>query len=80
MEWLQPCLNWMEGEGLGHLSELCDGDEPFAPGGAPVSALSAAELLRCYTREILGISSARTKIPQVLPPEPGHAAAAPARK
>ena len=32
--------------GLGHLSEVTDGDAPFAPGGCPFQAWSLGELLR----------------------------------
>lgn len=51
---LAPCLARLKGEGLGHLPELNDGDAPHAPGGAIASPLSVAELLRCYSEDILG--------------------------
>jgi predicted glycogen debranching enzyme len=34
------------GAGLGHLSEICDGDAPHAPAGCPFQAWSMAELRR----------------------------------
>ncbi len=37
---------WLERRGLGHISELADGDPPFAPRGAPFQAWSLGELLR----------------------------------
>ena len=70
-QWLQPCMDWIEGEGLGQLFELCDGEAPHTPRSAPAAALSVAEILRCYTKEILGISSARTKSGQAPAKEPG---------
>jgi predicted glycogen debranching enzyme len=60
--WLEPCLKYMSSDGLGQLSELCDGDAPHTPRGAIASALSVAEVLRCYSQEVLGIAAARPKI------------------
>jgi predicted glycogen debranching enzyme len=79
LQWLAPSLEWMQGDGLGQLSELCDGDASHKWRGAPASALSAAEMLRCYAREVLGISSARSKAQPPPEPRPGHSIAAPAR-
>jgi predicted glycogen debranching enzyme len=79
MQWLGPSIEWMEGDGLGQLCELCDGSTPHHPGGAPASALAASEILRCYTREVLGISSARSKARPAVEPLPGAPIAAPAR-
>ena len=39
--------------GLGHLSEVVDGDVPYAPGGCPFQAWSLGELLR--TRRLVGL-------------------------
>jgi predicted glycogen debranching enzyme len=55
MKWITPCLEYMEGEGLGQLCELFDGDEPQAARGAIASALGAAEMLRIYARDVLGM-------------------------
>jgi glycogen debranching enzyme len=52
--WLEPCLKHLRETGLGHLPELFDGDAPHRAGGAIASALSTAELLRCYVEDILG--------------------------
>jgi predicted glycogen debranching enzyme len=41
-----PLLAHLEVAGLGHVSELADGDPPHAPRGAPFQAWSLAELLR----------------------------------
>jgi glycogen debranching enzyme len=43
---LTPVLEHLACEGLGHVSEVCDGDEPHAPGGCPFQAWSLGELLR----------------------------------
>jgi predicted glycogen debranching enzyme len=56
LQWIGPCLEYMEGDGLGQLCELFDGDAPHAARGAMASALSAAEILRMYARDILGIT------------------------
>jgi predicted glycogen debranching enzyme len=60
--WLEPCMNYMSSAGLGQLCELCDGDSPHTARGAIASALSVAEILRCYSQEVLGIAAARPKI------------------
>jgi predicted glycogen debranching enzyme len=49
---LQKPLAFFEQNGL-RLPELFDGDAPHAPGGAPASALSLAEVLRAYTEDVL---------------------------
>lgn len=49
---LAPCLQHLTTGGLGHLPELCDGEPPHRFGGAIASALSVAELLRCYAEDI----------------------------
>jgi len=71
LQWITPCLEFMEGDGLGQLSELFDGDAPHTPRGAPAAALSAAEMLRTYARDILGISMLRTKL-RPIPPSPAE--------
>jgi predicted glycogen debranching enzyme len=45
-EWLAGFAFHLEEAGLGFVSEVCDGDPPHRPGGAPAHALSVAELLR----------------------------------
>jgi predicted glycogen debranching enzyme len=53
--WLEPCLSWMQTDGLGQLCELFDGDSPHRPGGAIASAISVGEILRTYARDILAL-------------------------
>jgi predicted glycogen debranching enzyme len=43
---LAPLLARLDLAGLGHLSEICDGDPPWRPVGCPFQAWSMAELLR----------------------------------
>ncbi len=41
-----PLLSHRERAGLGHISEIADGDAPHAPAGCPFQAWSLGELLR----------------------------------
>jgi predicted glycogen debranching enzyme len=43
---LPPLLAHLDTAGLGHVSEVADGDPPHAPGGCPFQAWSLGELLR----------------------------------
>ncbi len=43
---LQPLLDHLEEAGLGHVSEVADGEAPHTPGGCPFQAWSLGELLR----------------------------------
>jgi predicted glycogen debranching enzyme len=43
---LEPMLRHLEEAGLGHVSEIADGDVPHTPRGCPFQAWSVAELLR----------------------------------
>jgi predicted glycogen debranching enzyme len=65
--WLDGCLAYLRGDGVGQLCELFDGDAPYHPGGAPASALSVAEILRCYAQDVLGIAAA---VPTTTNPAP----------
>lgn len=49
---LQPLLERMQISGLGHLSEIADGDAPYTPRGCPFQAWSMGELLR-LDRDVL---------------------------
>ncbi|HEX4052967.1 MAG TPA: amylo-alpha-1,6-glucosidase [Tepidisphaeraceae bacterium] len=70
-EWLKPCLQYISGDGVGQLCELCDGDAPHASRGAIASALSVAEILRCYANEVLGIATVRPKARPISVSAPG---------
>lgn len=52
LRFVEPLLEHLDDAGLGHLSELADGDAPHAPRGCPFQAWSLAELIR-VTRSVL---------------------------
>lgn len=43
---IQPLLNHLQAAGIGHVSEIADGDPPHTPRGCPFQAWSLGELLR----------------------------------
>ena len=43
---LTPLIAHLDEAGLGHVSEVADGDAPHAPGGCPFQAWSVGEALR----------------------------------
>jgi predicted glycogen debranching enzyme len=43
---LAPLLEHLDAAGLGHISEIADGDPPFTPRGCPFQAWSVGEALR----------------------------------
>jgi glycogen debranching enzyme len=43
---LEPLLRHLDEAGLGHISEVADGDAPHNPGGCPFQAWSVAEAIR----------------------------------
>ena len=45
-QFLAPLLAHVDEAGLGHVSEVADGDAPHTPGGCPFQAWSLGELLR----------------------------------
>jgi predicted glycogen debranching enzyme len=47
---LQPLLDHLDVAGLGHVSEIADGSEPFTPRGCPFQAWSLGELIRLQAR------------------------------
>lgn len=53
---LKGCLTYLNGNGLGQLCELFDGDSPHHSGGLCASARSVAEVLRCYVEDVLNHS------------------------
>jgi glycogen debranching enzyme len=52
---LEPWLAGLDAAGLGHLSEIADGDFPHTPRGAPFQAWSLGELLRLLPRLEVGV-------------------------
>jgi len=51
---VQPLLEHLGAAGLGHVSEIADGDAPHAPRGAPFQAWSLGELLRLERQVLAG--------------------------
>jgi glycogen debranching enzyme len=43
---LAPLLRHLDEHGLGHITEIADGDPPFTPNGCPFQAWSVGEALR----------------------------------
>jgi predicted glycogen debranching enzyme len=65
-EWLEPLREHLTDGGLGHISEIFDGDAPQLPRGCIAQAWSVAEILRAYIEDVKGIRPA----PPVERPEP----------
>jgi glycogen debranching enzyme len=80
LQWIGPCLEYMESDGLGQICELFDGDAPHSANGACASALGAAEMLRTYACEVLGIPMLRTSTPPMPPATPAPRVATSTRK
>jgi glycogen debranching enzyme len=53
--WLGPLKDHLTDAGLGHISEIFDGDAPHRPVGCIAQAWSTAEVLRATVEEIYGI-------------------------
>jgi predicted glycogen debranching enzyme len=56
---LDPLLAHLQEAGLGHVSEVADGDAPHRPGGCPFQAWSVGEVLRLQTT----VLAPRTRAP-----------------
>lgn len=61
---LTPILTHLDEAGLGHVSEVADGDPPYRPGGCPFQAWSLGELLR-LERSVLVPSTKAASPPRV---------------
>jgi predicted glycogen debranching enzyme len=57
-EWLEPLKSHLADGGLGHISEIFDGDAPQRPCGCIAQAWSVAEILRAYVEDVKGIRPA----------------------
>ena len=54
-EWLKHIEQHLSDAGLGHISEIFEGDAPHRPVGCIAQAWSAAEILRAYVEDVKGI-------------------------
>jgi glycogen debranching enzyme len=54
-EWLAPLQDHLGQAGLGHISEIFDGDPPHHPAGCIAQAWSVAEVLRAAVEDIHAI-------------------------
>lgn len=55
-DWLKPLHNHVAEAGLGHISEIFEGDAPHRPSGCIAQAWSVAEILRAYAEDVKGIT------------------------
>jgi predicted glycogen debranching enzyme len=56
--WLYALQSHLADAGLGHISEIFDGDPPHRPRGCIAQAWSAAEIFRAYVEDVKGIRPA----------------------
>ena len=54
-QWLTPLKQHLSEAGLGHISEIFEGDAPHRPVGCVAQAWSVAEILRAAVEEIYAI-------------------------
>lgn len=58
--WLSNFEEHLRTAGLGHISEVADGNPPHTPGGCIAQAWSVGEVLRALSEDVLQITPART--------------------
>ncbi len=73
---IEPLIRHLDEAGLGHVSEIADGDAPHTPRGCPFQAWSVAELLRIE----LVVLGQRAEPPSAAPASASRPMAAPAEK
>ncbi len=54
-DWMQALRSHLADAGLGHISEILEGDAPHRPCGCVAQAWSVAEVLRAYVEDVKGI-------------------------
>jgi glycogen debranching enzyme len=62
-EWLAPLKQHLSEAGLGHISEIFEGDAPHRPCGCIAQAWSVAEVLRAYVQDVKGIGPVWLRTP-----------------
>jgi len=60
-QWLRPMQDHLSDGGLGHISEIFEGDPPHHPCGCIAQAWSVGEVLRTYVEDVKGLTGAATK-------------------
>jgi predicted glycogen debranching enzyme len=70
-EWLRPLQEHLSHAGLGHISEIFEGDPPHRPCGCIAQAWSVAEVLRAYVEDVKGMKP--KALAEGLPPTPTRA-------
>jgi predicted glycogen debranching enzyme len=70
-EWLAPLQEHLSQAGLGHISEIFEGDPPHRPCGCIAQAWSVAEVLRAYVEDVKGMKP--RALAEGLPPTLTHA-------
>jgi predicted glycogen debranching enzyme len=68
-DWLSPLKDHLTDAGLGHISEIFDGDPPHRPCGCIAQAWSVGEILRAYTEDVLQLRQPTATRPNNLPQE-----------
>jgi glycogen debranching enzyme len=62
-KWLEPLKEHLADGGLGHISEIFDGDAPHRPVGCIAQAWSVAEILRAAVEDVWGIRPRPSAVP-----------------
>jgi predicted glycogen debranching enzyme len=78
--WLAPLAEHLSDAGLGHVSEIFDGDAPHRPRGCVAQAWSVAELLRAAAEDVFADGPAGQRHAAYAPPPVARATPPPAHQ